>query len=403
MAEGLGKNDGLIEEQYSFTPYRKDIEAPAREGFFSMPSSAATYATMKILGAQGDLKEMAVRNNSAPSTHGLKIYYGEKGDSRKLSFKRGGNEYIFEIDDIKTLSGYNKSVKKIFAYTLTKINQQAYSDGLFKRGHVSFPLQELVDVGIYKKIRAARAGYDDAMKALTSIKLGGKVKRGKKETKVTSGKAGIEVIFPGAHIENGICYVYLNERISWELIAAFYTRIPAFYFQLPSKAADLLFYIFYLARQNIEKIKEKGYFDINLRSIAQFLGLPRETEAKNPTDAIKNKIEEAIKDIEAKLEESTEKGAFTITPYYKERASITEYLDNGYIRVVLFGSYASYFVEIADKKTKGLEAARRKKERVEIAVKAKIAENKEKAKAKEEKEKADKKKAKEEPEAKAEE
>lgn len=402
MAEGLGKNNGLIDEQYSFTPFRKDIEPPSVNDFYSLPSGAVTHATMRILGAQGDLRSMAKASNRHSTTHGLKIGYGENGDSRRLSFKRGDTEYRFEIDDIKTLSGYNKSVKKIFAYALVKINQQAYSDGIFKRNFVSYPLQELVDVGIYKNIRAARAGYEEAMKALTSIKLGGKVKYGKQEKSVASGKAGIEVIFTGAHIEAGVCYIYLNERISWDLVAAFYTRIPAFYFQLPAKAADLLFYIFYLARQSQDRIKDHGYFDINLRSIAQFLGLPEETEVKNPTGAIKNKIEEAIKDIEAKLEDSKDKGSFTITPHYKERSSITEYLNNGYIRVALFGNYAAFFIEGADKKAKGIEAARKKKERVEIAVKTKIAENKEKAKARAEKE-AKKEKAKKEPDPKAEE
>ena len=335
---------------------------------YNVISSPAIGSTMQVFGAQGDLKAMAARSNRHPTMHGKTIKYGEKDNWRKVSFSRGDNICTLEIDDITKLSGYNKSIKKIFAFALVKTNEQAYSDGVFRQNYITFPLKELLEVGVYKNIRAARAGYEDAMRALTSLKFSGKISQGKK---AAATQAKIEVLFTGAEISNGECKIYLNERINWQYVAPFYTMIPAFYFALPTKAADLLFYVFYLARQNQEKIRDNGYFNINNRSIAQFLGLPDESEAKNPSRDIRQRIEEAIEGIEKKILTSGEKGALMLTPCNGDSTTIKDYLDNGYLKVEIAGSYAPFFINGANQKTRSIEAARRKREKIVEAAKVK--------------------------------
>lgn len=373
---GAGPRRGIELDEEIIGVESTASQAPITDGMFYMPDSPHIHATMKVLGAQGDLLAMAARYNRHPTAHDARIEYGEEGDTRIVQFTRGDDVYRFEINDKKVLAGYNKGIKKIYSYALAKINQQAHSNGTLRRNFVSFPLQELLDVGIYKNIRAARVGFTKAEEPLTSIKIGGTVSkaRGKEKKKLTTSASGVAVMFNAAFIKNGDCFIYMNELIDWSLITLFYTVMPVFYFSLPAKADDLLHYIFSLARQNINKLSTRGYFDIKNRSIAIYLGLPDETEVKNPTDAIKNKIEEAVEGIEKKMEASPDKGALKITSYPAEagRRSISDYLDNGYKRIELSGNYLSYFTALGANRTKKIEAAKRAKERKEIAIEAKI-------------------------------
>ena len=355
---------------FNFPDYSAEKEAGGSNvpAHYNLPQSPVTMDINRIFGAQGDFRGMAARYNRNPSSHGNTIAHGENGDTIILKFNTGDGEQTFYIPDIWKNKKYNKGTKKMFTYTLIKINEQAYSDGVFRRDFISFPLQELVSIGMYSDRNSARRGFLDSFEPLMGLKIKGETRISKKKT---IAQKTISVMFTDAAVDMGSCYVKLNPNLNWDFVATFYTRIPSFYFSLPTKAADLCLYIFSMARQREKKIKEQGYFTINNRSIAQFLGLPDETEVKNPTNAIKKKIEDAIADIEKEIEKNPERGEFKITPVYEEHCSIKDYLDNGYIKVELFGSYAAYFIEGADKRTKGIEAARRKKERIEIEARAK--------------------------------
>lgn len=81
--------------------------------------------------------------------------------------------------------------------SLIKANEQAIHEGQLTRDYISFPLQELVDIGFYKSLRSARTGFNSGMDTLTSLKLRGIYsKRGKGKLYRRSGSA-----FTGAKIE----------------------------------------------------------------------------------------------------------------------------------------------------------------------------------------------------------
>lgn len=326
-----------------------------RPSQYDLPQSPATSAAMRVLGAGEDLRKMAARSNRNPTAHGRIVRYGETDDFYTVEFRSGKESQLVQIPKLPNISKYNKGTKKIFNYTFIKINQQAYSDGVFHQNFVSFPLQDLIDIGMYSDAKSARRGFFDAFRTLIPMMFSGGFKRGKQTVEQTD----LSTMFTNAKIRNGECIVKLNEELNWDFVAAFYTRLPAFYFSLPAKAADLCQYIFIRARQSAKDLRDKGYFTIKNRSIASFLGLPDETEAKNPHREIKRRIEEAIEAIEEKL--ATD-GEMKITPYCEDRASITEYLNNGYLKVELSGDYAKTFLEIADTKTKKIEASKKKKE-----------------------------------------
>jgi hypothetical protein len=55
---------------------------------------------------------------------------------------------------------------------------------------------------------------------------------------------------------------------------------------------------FYLARQRVRDIEEKGYFTIGLRAVQERLNLPSEVGNKDPQRTIKELLEEAVTAIE---------------------------------------------------------------------------------------------------------
>ena len=174
----------------------------------------------------------------------------------------------------------------------------------------------------------------------------------------------LEVLFTGANIKGGQCTVYFNPRISWSFIAQYFTILPRYYFKLPNRASDLLYYIFFLARQHTKDIEERGYFTIGFRAIQHRLQLPSEVGLNNPQRDIKQPIEDAIEALEtehSKLYHNTE---FRLLPVYDEAASVKDFLDNGYLKVTLTGAFAETYIEISKDTAKQIEAAQKRQARI---------------------------------------
>ena len=126
------------------------------------------------------------------------------------------NIELADIEKIEKVTGSNKAAKKLFMLSLIKANEQAiHNNGQLTKEYISFPLQELVDIGFYKSLRSARTGFFSEFGALTSIKIGGKVQKNKKQK-------GVRVLFTGARIENGQCYVFFNPYINWSFLIQYY-------------------------------------------------------------------------------------------------------------------------------------------------------------------------------------
>ena len=126
------------------------------------------------------------------------------------------NIELADIEKIEKVTGSNKAAKKLFMLSLIKANEQAiHNNGQLTKDYVSFPLQELVDIGFYKSLRSASTGFFSEFGALTSIKIGGKVQKNKKQK-------GVRVLFTGARIENGQCYVFFNPYINWSFLIQYY-------------------------------------------------------------------------------------------------------------------------------------------------------------------------------------
>ena len=263
-----------------------------------------------------------------------------------ITYKGNDGEYTVSVERVKEL--FAKRVQngtKIFNFLLQKLNEQNYQE------HTEFLLSELVGHGIYANLDSAYRGLKNVTDKLMRIYVEGKVvtyQAGKrKET------ANVKAPLISQRIVTyNQCRVTLPPIIRDSAPAIMI--LPNWCYSLSSENAYMLSdYIFYLARQNTDKIKERGYFTISLNSIRIQLGLPDPEVVKTEhnrryNQLIINPIEEAItaiEDVQQKNELTLTH--LTITPIYNPNyKNIHEYLD-GYIEIRISGSVYEYLVERA--------------------------------------------------------
>lgn len=333
----------------------KQIEKP----FYNVPDSTASNLVMEVLGAGSELADLPARKKQINHNTTYEVF--EDRAKRQVSLKNDKAQITIELADIDRITGSNKPAKKLFVLSLLKANEQAIFDGVLTKDYISFPLQELIDTGFYSTPQSARKGFKSGMDILTSLKLKGQIHQSKKKR---SSVDAMEVLFTGTRIEKGQCTVYLNPRISWNFLAQYFTILPRYYFKLPNRASDLLYYIFFLARQHTKEIQERGYFTISFRAIQHRLQLPSEKDNSNPYRTIKQPIEEAIEQIETEHSSYYNNTEFALLPVCDDTASISDYLDNGYLQVSLTGAFSDMFIAISIETAKQIETAHKRQDRI---------------------------------------
>lgn len=350
-----GRRQQRAASTISVSPLKPQQES----NFYNVPDSTASNLILETLGAGENIADLPARKKQI--NHNTTYEVLEDGKRRQVSVINPKAKVTIELADIDKMTGSNKPAKKLFVLSLVKANEQAIFDGQLTKDYISFPLQELIDIGFYKTPQSARTGFKAGMDALTSLKIKGHIQQTKKRG---SSIDALEVLFTGANIKNGQCTVYFNPRISWSFIAQYFTILPRYYFKLPNRASDLLYYIFFLARQHTRDIEERGYFTIGFRAIQHRLQLPSEIDNGNPYRTIKQPIEEAIEELETEHSLLYGNTEFSLLPVYDEAASIKDYLDNGYLRVGLTGAFAQTYIEISKDTAKQIEQAEKRQARI---------------------------------------
>lgn len=327
--------------------------------FYNMPDSPASDLILEVLGAGTGVADLPARKRQV--NHATTLEVLERGQQRQVILKSHKASVTIELADIDKLTGSNKPAKKLFVLSLIKANEQAIHDGQLTKDYVSFPLQELVDIGFYKSLRSARTGFNAGADTLTSLKIKGHIQRNKKNGSTID---ALEVLFTGAKIEKNQCFLRLNYAIDWSFIAQYFTILPRYYFKLSNRASDLLYYIFYLARQHTRDIEERGYFTISFRAIQQRLQLPSEVGSPNPQRDIKQPIENAIEELETEHSNLYGNTEFSLLPVCDDTAPIADYLNNGYLKVGLTGAFAETFIAISKDTAKQIETAQKRQARI---------------------------------------
>lgn len=350
-----GRRQQRAASTISVSPLKPQQES----NFYNVPDSTASNLILETLGAGENIADLPDRKKQI--NHNTTYEVLEDGRKRQVSLVNPKAKVTIELADIDKLTGSNKPAKKLFVLSLIKANEQAIFDGQLTKDYISFPLQELIDIGFYKTPQSARTGFKAGMDALTSLKIKGHIQQTKKRGSTID---ALEVLFTGANIKNGQCTVYFNPRISWSFIAQYFTILPRYYFKLSNRASDLLYYIFFLARQHTRDIEERGYFTIGFRAIQHRLQLPSEINNGNPYRTIKQPIEEAIEELEREHSLRYGNTEFSLLPVYEETASIKDYLDNGYLRVGLTGAFAETYIAIRKDTAKQIEQAEKRQARI---------------------------------------
>lgn len=327
----------------------------------SIPSTEPIRLIYDCLGAGEKVEELPGRRARINRHTTIRVDEDKTNPNRKqVIYTSNKQTATVELTDIEKLIGKKKGATKIFTLALVKLCEQALLSGTLARNKLQIGVKELIEQGFYSTPQSARIGFDTAMDTLTSLKLRAEVHTG---TKSEATAKAVEVLFTGYERESGNCYIYLNERINWAILASFYTVIPDYYPRLTSNGFDLLHLIFIFARQpqNRESLTQKGHFNVSLKSIQNALTLPNEEKTKNPERDIKAPIERAIEDIE---NHEQGRGLLKITPSVDGTEPIKEYLA-GHIKVELAGEYSQKLIEISQEQHKQLEAKAKRKRKIE--------------------------------------
>ncbi|MCQ2598500.1 MAG: hypothetical protein MJ181_11715 [Treponema sp.] len=336
--------------------------------FFSFPNSPASNTMFNVVSHAGNLETFANRLEQNSHSSQLDFFTPPEGTTKELSqrvkYTTDNTETVIHLDNVDFFTKANKPLKKILTYTLINLSRKNISENLIQDISIKFPLTDFVELGSYKTLRSARQAFNEAKGPLTSIKIEGVVRDKKDMKQITD--TGIEVLFTGAHVKNGIAEIFLNRRINWELFALqYFSIIPKTYFSLSDNAADILLNTFMLARKRLNDIDKKQSFNISFKTLQQILDLPDENQTKNPGRDIREPILNALNEVT-----KAENGDLVITPVYNVNANIIEFLEEGYANIQLHNEYLEYFESLAHTKRTKIEATQ--KMRAEIAEKAKV-------------------------------
>jgi hypothetical protein len=271
-----------------------------------------------------------------------------------ITYKSDDATYTLTVERIKEL--FAKRVQngaKVFNFLLEKLNEQNYTE------NTEFLLSELIEAGIYANLDSAYRGLKTVLDKLMRIHIEGSVKtyEGRKRKEVGHVKTAI---IGGRKVTYNKCVAILPSII--RDYTPYITILPRWGYSLQSENAYMLLdYIYYLARQNTDKIRERGYFTISLDTIRQHLGLPSSEEVKEEYNGRYNQlIIKPIDDAIRAIEEKEEGNELKINPVYaSDYKNIHEYL-NGYLEIRMSGTSFEYMEQRAIQEEKRITEAQHK-------------------------------------------
>lgn len=278
---------------------------------------------------------------------------GRTGYKVKQTDDRSGQIIELVIWEPKGMNG--KGVNKCYKYLLVQANNQNFNPV------IGFPLQDLVDNGMYASVENARTGIKNALNKIMHIEVGGQIKKGNKTIQQRNG-----ILFYDWEIKNNFVKVSLNENVNIDFIAPYWAPLPKFIFALDNtQAFDLCEYVFVLARQNHRKIGERGYFTIGLKSIRDRLMLPtaeayaEEGKKFKPKQYVMDPIMSAIDEIKetAAKQDYTELKVEVIHDNPNPKG-LDEWL-TGYLKVTVSGELHENLTTMHERQQQKIETAKK--------------------------------------------
>lgn len=333
------------------------------DNFSLSPSSPLTQSAYKAIIAGGNsLKTLA--ENVEASRHGKASAEIERdGNSRTLKQVSKSSRYEFSIcmEDADLFKGghLGSAARKVFVYLLSQVVTQALDNGEITRDRIVISYQDLINKGLYASVRTANTGIERAFNQLSSLKFSGTFStKGKNGKKIEQKELGV-LFYHMTKTGKGEVVIYLNDKFNWNVLVQYYITIPDIYYSLPSNAADILYYICYLARQRREEITKTGAFTISYRAIQMYLNLPDEKAATKATTQIREPIEAAI----GNILDNVPQDILTIDPGETEYTSIHNYLSNS-LTVTPKGKYLKHLQEVFETAEKKISANQKRVQKI---------------------------------------
>lgn len=332
-----------------------------------MPTSPLTFMLARVLNA-GPAGPQPSRINRHEK---IEILHSSEQNATQFTRKNKGQEYTVTVYDPEhTLKGGGKALGKLFIYMLQRWAIAGY------RREFTFPLQDMIDKGIYKSIDTARRGVKTFRGRQGLISLSQMITTGRGENKKKTNTGG--VMFYNIEITNNDVTVSVNDKMPLTLLANFFTMFPLFAYGLSTNAFWIVHYIMYLARQNGDTLEaNKGKFTISIEAVRQYLELPAPKDVTNYKyyERIREPIETALEEIEEAIRQAQQAGqdfSMTITPRYENDSSIGAWLD-GDLLIEMPPEQAARFIEIAKKEDDYARQQERDRQKAIAAANAKEA------------------------------
>ena len=292
-----------------------------------LPNSPVTNLVKRISMSAG--KEIAASKNATIKTQ--ETLNGKYLVSYKSS---NGNEeyeeYEISIDNIQALKKKQSAkLRKVMNFILIKANEQHFPS------KITFTLDEYMSkTGATSKDAAYRAAKKE-LDMLLGFQIAGTIKRGKKER-----RSMLAYVFTGRDVSYNQCEMRCNPDYV-QLMCQYFSLLPQWAGELKTKAYDLLDYIYYMARQNTDKIRKRGHFNISLKAVNNYMGSHSPEDTQRHTEYIIDPILNAITEIE----ETQKNNELKITPVYDFDYKNAHDFLNGYLQIEMEPNALNYYIE----------------------------------------------------------
>lgn len=355
--EQNGLENKIDENQTSLFP--TEVEIYTESQYRTIPTSALTNLLKKVMNSPQRIESQRKGQISVAEHYDIKR---DGSQDTIITYKGKDGDFTVTVGRLKEL--FAKRVQngaKIFNFVLQKLNEQHYQE------KTTFQLHELVEAGIYADLDSAYDGLKTVLDKFMRWYVEGRVISYPKGKRMETANIKAALVSQ-RKVTYKLCHVSLPQLIRDS--ARYITILPKWAYSLRGgNAYILLDYLYYLARQNTDKISTRGTFTISLNSIRQQLGLPspeevKERHGRHYTQLISAPIEKAITEIEDVQRTSQANIDLQITikydPNYK---GIHQFLD-GYIEISLKGEPLSYMTKLAETKKQSKVKSEIKKRRL---------------------------------------
>lgn len=319
------------------------------------PSSSGIDEMLTLL-VFADYLEGGMRETGRKLRTSSRVKYwirpGETPGDIIVEFKSKAGKIQFELPNVAQFRGNNKGLTKLFIFITQTIREQAAHSGALIAGAITFPVERLIELGMYSTIQSARVALKRAVGLLRRIGLRGQFKyAGSNKIDVDAQQS----LFTGVvdFKRSGMCAVSLNKEAPWPALLAQNTMLPDYLYGLNFKPMLLLYFILNMARQLLGGIVTSGSFTVKMNTVRNRLCLPNPDATQKPQRDIVEVIRKAVDEINATQGKVFHNADIFLTLEHStpgrtlDGRRVNEFLAMGLLRVTIRGQLRDDLIKVS--------------------------------------------------------